>query len=73
MRIGSTFSAIDAQPRATGDQPFVFIYGGAFTGTAGQVRFASGRLSGDVDGDATADFEIALPGIQLLGLADLVL
>jgi Ca2+-binding RTX toxin-like protein len=60
-------SAIDADTRssAPGDQAFTFIGSNAFTG-AGQLRFASGILSGDVNGDKAADFAIALTNVSSL-------
>lgn len=58
---------IDANTSRTGNQAFTFIEGG-FTGTAGELRveFVPGAdrdtqynlVSGDVDGDGLADFEI---------------
>jgi hypothetical protein len=58
---------IDANTGRTGNQAFTFIEGG-FTGTAGELRveFVPGAdrdtqynlVSGDVDGDGLADFEI---------------
>jgi VCBS repeat-containing protein len=61
-------SAIDANTLLAGDQTFSFIGSGAFTGAAGQLRYAGGVLSGDVNGNGTADFEI---GIQFTGNAQL--
>ncbi|HEX2554612.1 MAG TPA: calcium-binding protein [Microvirga sp.] len=39
----------------------------AFTGDAGQLRFAEGILSGDIDGDGKADFEIKIMGALSAG------
>lgn len=44
-------------------QGWVFIGNAQFSRVIGQLRFASGVLSGDVDGDARADLSLALPGI----------
>lgn len=40
-----------------------FIGGEAFGGNAGEVRFADGRLTGDLDGDGIADFTIEAAAI----------
>ncbi|MBW8727258.1 MAG: M10 family metallopeptidase C-terminal domain-containing protein [Inquilinus limosus] len=70
-------SAIDADPALAGDQAFVFLGGGAFTGTAGQLRAeVSGGdtvVSGDLDGDRTADVQIVLIGAVALQAGDFVL
>ncbi len=55
------FNAIDANVNATGNQAFTYIGSSAFS-AAGQIRYAGGILSGDVNGDGTADFQIALTG-----------
>ena len=65
--------AIDADTGVDGDQAFALIGASAFTGVAGQLRFATGILFGDVTGDGLADFEIALTGLGGLSAADLVL
>jgi Ca2+-binding RTX toxin-like protein len=53
-------SAIDANTNLAGDQAFIFIGGSAFTNVAGQLRFSNNILSGDVNGDGIADFQIEL-------------
>ena len=53
---------VDADPGDPGNQAFTFIGPADFTDTPGQLRYASGRLSGDTDGDSRADFQIALRG-----------
>jgi Ca2+-binding RTX toxin-like protein len=59
------------------DNAFTFIGTGAFTGVAGQLRFAqSGSftlVSGDTNGDGTADFAIRVDGLINLVAADFVL
>ena len=55
-----------------GDDAFRFVGAAAFSGTAGEVRFAAGRLEGDVGGDGTADMVIVLAGGALAEL-DLLL
>jgi Ca2+-binding RTX toxin-like protein len=70
-------SAIDADPGLAGDQAFVFIGGGAFTGTAGQLRaVVTGGdtvVSGDLDGDRAADVQIVLTGAVALTATDFAL
>jgi Ca2+-binding RTX toxin-like protein len=59
-------SAIDADPGVDGDQAFAFIGAAAFSNHAGQVRVevvdGLAIVTGDVNGDGTADFAIALAG-----------
>lgn len=64
-------SAIDAKTNVAGNDAFTFIGSAAFSGVSGQVRFAGGVVSGDVDGDGSADFYIQI-GNQLV-VGDLVL
>jgi Ca2+-binding RTX toxin-like protein len=53
-----------------------FIGSDAFTGHAGEIRYALAGsdllLSGDVDGNGIADFEIHLLGISTIGASDFV-
>ena len=53
---------IDANTLVDGNQAFVFT--NSFTGAAGQLMYSSGRLSGDIDGDARADFTLNVAGAQ---------
>jgi len=61
---------IDADTVAADDQAFHFIGKAAFGGTAGELRVEKHRanviVSGDVDGDGVADFEIAVHTAQLV-------
>jgi serralysin len=57
---------IDANTKVSGDQGFTFIGSNGFSGQAGQLRFASGVLSGDVNGDRAADVEVVLTGVSSL-------
>jgi Ca2+-binding RTX toxin-like protein len=67
-------STIDADIDGTaGNQAFTFIGSIAFTGVDGQLRFANGRLEGDVNGDRIADFAIDVTGIAALTRFDFVL
>ena len=66
-------SQIDADANAAQDQAFTFIAGAPFSGTAGELRFDAGLLSGDTNGDGLADFEIELVGLTSLPMQALVL
>jgi serralysin len=66
-------SLIDANSILAGDQAFVFIGTGAFTHVAGQIHFQSAVVSGDVNGDGVADFEIQLTGVTTLTSASFIL
>ena len=59
-------SQIDADSGTAGDQAFAYIGAAAFSGIAGELRYAADgadtRLQMDIDGDAVADFEILLVG-----------
>ena len=65
--------AIDAVPATAADDAFSFIGAGAFTGSAGQLRYVAGgttQVFGDVNGDMAADFRILLTGNFALVAAD---
>ncbi|MCU0089894.1 M10 family metallopeptidase C-terminal domain-containing protein [Pseudomonas koreensis] len=64
-------SAFDANLGVAGLDAFTFIGSGDFTG-AGQLRFADQVLSGNVSGNAGADFEIHLVGVNAFSAQDLV-
>ena len=66
-------SGIDAHVGRRGDQVFTFIATKSFSGTEGELRFKSGVLSGDTDGDGVADFQIALTDVTKLAAGDLLL
>ena len=65
-------SAIDANTTQAGNQAFSFIGNTNFT-AAGQVRFAGGVVSGDVNGDKVADFAIELKNVTKLLTSDFIL
>ena len=69
--------AIDADTTLAGDQRFMFIGGGAFTGAARELHYVhdggNTYIEGDTDGNGTADFVIALTGTITLTVADFVL
>jgi len=50
-----------------------FIKKRKFTGMAGEVRFKQESLSIDIDGDQSADFAVALPGVEKLKGSNLLL
>jgi hypothetical protein len=60
-----------------GNQGFTFLGAGAFTGTAGQLRYEqiSGDtfVTGDTNGDGVADFMIRLDGLHTLRSGDFIL
>jgi Ca2+-binding RTX toxin-like protein len=68
---------IDANTTVAGDQAFNFIGAGAFTHHAGELHATvSGAftvVSGDVNGDAVADFAIVLTGAMALVATDFIL
>ncbi|WP_085629398.1 matrixin family metalloprotease [Pseudomonas sp. R16(2017)] len=61
----------DANLLQSGMNGFTFIGANAFTG-AGQLRFVDHVLSGNVSGNAGADFEIMLVGVNSFSANDLV-
>lgn len=70
-------SDIDANTRVSGDQKFAFIGSAAFTGVAGQLRYAqtssSMLVTGDVNGDGVADFAIQVTGLVSFTSGDFLL
>lgn len=66
-------AAIDASSRLAGDQAFNFIGSTSFTRIAGQLRFADGLLQADVNGDARADMEVSILGVDSLLATDFLL
>jgi uncharacterized delta-60 repeat protein len=63
---------LDANTLLDGVQGFAFIGGAAFS-AAGQLRVTGTLLSGDVDGDGIADFEIRVLGEPSLQAGDFLL
>jgi Ca2+-binding RTX toxin-like protein len=57
-------SRIDADSTTSGDQDFTFIGKARFDGHAGELRCRNGVVAGDLDGDAGADFRIAVGDVQ---------
>jgi len=70
-------SLVDADTVTGGNQAFAFIGTGAFTGVAGQLRFAQQGgntfVEGDTDGNGVADVFITLTGTINLAATDFVL
>ncbi|MBP1883001.1 calcium-binding protein [Sinorhizobium mexicanum] len=66
-------STIDADTTWSGNQKFVFIGSAAFSGDAGELNFRSGVVSGDVNGDGYADFQIKVNGVSSLRVDDFFL
>lgn len=68
---------IDANSVTAGDQAFSFIGTAAFSGNAGELRYAldgtDTRLQGDYTGDGVADFEIVFAGNLTLFATDFYL
>jgi Ca2+-binding RTX toxin-like protein len=58
-------SAIDANLWMAGNQAFSYINGNAFSGVAGQLRFAGGFVQGDLNGDTWADFQFQVNAASL--------
>ena len=71
------FHLIDANTGVAGNQAFTFIGLAAFSGTAGELRYAQAStnagIAGDVNGDGLADFSLSLTGTHPLTTADFVL
>jgi Ca2+-binding RTX toxin-like protein len=65
--------AIDACTIGSGGQAFVFIGADPFSGTPGELRYAEGRVAGDVTGDGAADLEIAIANLAALTANDFIL
>ncbi len=65
--------AIDARTDKGGNQKFDFIGHAQFSHTAGELRYAHGVLTGDVNGDGAADFAVKLHGHPALHHGDFVL
>ncbi len=68
-------SSIDADTNTAGNQVFRFIGSNAFLGKAGELNYSNGIVSGDINGDKIADFQIAvtLVGTTTLVSADFIL
>jgi serralysin len=65
--------AIDANTDLAGNQAFSFIGSKASTGHAGELNFESGVVSGYINGDTIADFQINVASVSLLVESDFFL
>ena len=66
-------AAIDANAHVITNQAFGFIGTAAFTHVEGQLRYASGIVEGDTNGDAVADFSIWIANLAALTQSDFIL
>ena len=70
-------SAIDAISGTSSNDAFTFIGTSAFSGVAGQLRYAveggDVRIQGDLDGNGVADMEILLTGVTSLTTSEFFL
>ncbi|MDK1384639.1 calcium-binding protein [Sinorhizobium sp. 8-89] len=66
-------STIDADTTWSGNQSFTFIGSSTFSGEAGELNFRYGVVSGDVNGDGYADFQIKVNGVSSLRFDDFFL
>lgn len=65
--------SIDAKSNSAGDQAFSYIGAIGFTGVAGQLNYVNGIVSGDVNGDKIADFQIQVLNVATLSSSDFYL
>ena len=68
-----SLSTIDANLKVAGNQAFKFIGTQPFHKVAGELHYVRGAttvVSGDVDGDGKADFQLALTGSKTLDSGD---
>jgi hypothetical protein len=64
---------IDANTHIAGNQGFHLIGDTAFHHEAGELRFANGVVSADVNGDGQSDFQISLAGVHSVVAHDFLL
>jgi Ca2+-binding RTX toxin-like protein len=68
---------VDANIALAGDQAFKWIGNAAFSGTAGELRYnwsgSTTVVTGDTDGDGTADFALLLTGQVAVTVGDFAL
>ena len=67
---------VDADSGLAGDQAFAFMGTAAFDGHAGELRYeqidGNTFVSGDINGDGSADFMVRLDGLHMLVSSDFV-
>lgn len=66
-------TTLDANGALTGDQAFKFIGSAAFSGAAGELRFAASNVYADVNGDRLADLVIQVDALSALSASDFLL
>ena len=66
-------AAIDADLNTAGNQSFHFIGSTQFSSVAGELRYANGLVTGDVNGDSVADFVINIGAVSGLAQGDFLL
>ena len=66
-------AAIDADLSIAGNQSFHFIGSAQFSSVTGELRYANGLVTGDVNGDSVADFAIKLGALSGLTQGDFLL
>ena len=70
-------AAVDADTTAAGDQAFSFIATAAFSGTAGELRYATAganaTIAADTTGNGAADLVIKLNNVTTLAASDFAL
>jgi serralysin len=64
---------VDANTDLTGNQAFSFIGNKASTGNAGELNFENGVVSGYINGDTIADFQINVASVSVLVESDFFL
>jgi Ca2+-binding RTX toxin-like protein len=66
-------AGIDANANRAGNQAFDFVGSAKFSSSAGELRYANGMVSGDIDGDGSADFEIEIGRVAGVSHGDFLL
>lgn len=64
---------IDANANKVGNQRFDYVGSDAFSFSAGELRYANGVVSGDIDGDGRADFAVRIGEVSALTQGDFLL
>src|SRR5262245_2759196 len=67
------FSNIDANSLTAANDAFNFIGSTDFHGVAGELRYAGGVLSGDVNGDSVSDFDVHVANVNKFYSGDFIL
>jgi serralysin len=67
------FAAIDADTTIQGNQQFSFIGAASFSGEAGEIRFSTGFLFADVNGNGISDMAVKVENATSLLSSDFIL